>query len=98
MAILDLTDCTTPKSHKPERNLTMSKKCQNNSHVWTVETYSTTLTPALDLVPGRRCLCGVCVIIDPDPILPPNVQFPVVSITSKIALLWAVAHPDLKTW
>lgn len=76
----------------------MPTLCKHQSHVWTVETKGTLLTPALDLLPGRRCRCGVYVIIDADPRNVPGDSFKVAMIHSVDAECWAASNPALKTW
>lgn len=98
MAITHMPDGTILKSHKPERNLTMPTLCAKASHIWTVEASTTTLMPALDLVPGRRCRCGCFVILDADTPATPGVLFPIAKINSLAAEHWARRNPALVTW
>ena len=76
----------------------MPPYCDHGNHVWTVETRTHQLTPALDLVPGRRCLCGLFLIIDADPLNTPGDSLTTTSIDSIAAAAWASFHPALKTW
>ncbi len=76
----------------------MPPYCDHGNHVWTVETRSVHLTPNLDLIPGRRCLCGNAVIIDSDPLNTPGDTLHVVCVDTLEAQVWAAMHPELVTW
>lgn len=76
----------------------MPPYCDHGNHVWTVETRSSQLTPALDLTPGRRCLCGSAVITDTDPLHTPGDALHIALVPSLAADLFAGAHPELATW
>lgn len=76
----------------------MKTMCKNDSHIWTVETRSRTLAPGLDLVPGRRCLCGVKVLTNPINLSIPAESYRVEHIGSSAARLFAKQNPALKTW
>ncbi len=76
----------------------MNSLCKDPSHTWTVETKSHILTPALDLIPGRRCTCGSQIILTPpgDCFLPGILL--VAPIDSPAAKRLADLYPALKTW
>lgn len=76
----------------------MRISCTTASHTWLLQSSGRSLTPALDLVPGRRCLCGTHVIIDPDPRNLAGDSFAVARIDSIAADAWAAANPALVTW
>ncbi len=76
----------------------MKLQCTDDSHLWPVETRTHCLTPTLDLIPGRRCVCGTHVIIDPDPSWVPPDALHVADIESIVARAWASVNPTLVTW
>lgn len=76
----------------------MSKPCSQQNHVWLLDTACGMITPALDLIPGRRCDCGNYVIV-------PHTDHPQLSLCYAIAPIDSPAatrmierHPALKTW
>lgn len=76
----------------------MAINCKDASHVWTVETRSSSLHPGLDLIPGRQCLCGAMIIFEHQcGVLPPH-SFHVKSITSPAVRKFAKRNPNLVTW
>lgn len=72
--------------------------CNLPNHTFTLQPAGPILTPALDLVPGRRCICGYLVIIDhPGPALPRTLML-TAPIDSAAATKFALDHPSLKKW
>lgn len=72
--------------------------CWIPQHTFTVDIAGTILAPALDLIPGRRCICGYLVIIDhPGRALYANAMI-AVPIDSAEATKFAHDHPELKKW
>lgn len=76
----------------------MPPYCDHGNHVWTLETRSHVLAPELDLPPGRRCLCGSHVVIDPDPRHVPGDSFHVAKIGSIAEQAWSELNPALVSW
>ncbi len=93
-----------PDHHATYHERTISKiacdrvRSSSASHTWTIDASANILCPALDLVPGRRCLCGCFVIIDDDPRNTPGDSCAVAALGSVAAEAWAELHPALKTW
>lgn len=76
----------------------MSRHCSFTNHIWTVETLTHDLFPELDLIPGRRCLCGLAVIVGDSSSHPDAGVLRVEPIDSQAARDFADANPALKTW
>ena len=76
----------------------MSKQCTNSNHRFTVDSAGDLLATGLDLIPGRRCMCGMTVIITRSGSSIPSDYFRIAHIHSGDAALFAQTHPSLKTW
>ena len=76
----------------------MPKRCKDSNHLWTVKTKKDILMPDLDLVPGRRCLCGIQVIVSIYHKHGYDDYLQVAPIYSQEAKDFAKANPALKTW
>ncbi len=76
----------------------MSNKCEGTTHRFTVETNCNFLLPALDLIPGRRCVCGETVILPLTNIALPEGYYRVGKIDSPQAARFAKLHPAFQTW
>lgn len=76
----------------------MIRYCKNKNHIWTVETVNNILCPMLDLIPGRRCLCGKMVLLHNDSKPPREGLLLVASIDSRAGKKFGDANPALKTW
>ncbi len=72
--------------------------CTHNNHIWTVESRAPTLAPGLDLIPGRRCLCGLMVILSAGSAGSSLDFYQTAPIASPRAREFAKAHPNLVTW
>ncbi len=76
----------------------MSTNCKAPIHRFLLEANPPILAPDLDLVPGRRCLCGCYVIIDHPGVGLPTDRHIIVKIDSPTAAHFAKVNPTLKTW
>lgn len=76
----------------------MKSLCEHPSHTWTVETRSDILTTHLDLLLGRRCTCGLMVIVNDCLETQHGDMLQVVAIDSPQAAKFAHDNPVLKTW
>lgn len=72
--------------------------CNLDQHVFTIDTDTQLLIPTLDLVPGRRCLCGAVVILAHEASHSRGDTFHLASIDSLAAQQFALHYPALATW
>lgn len=84
-----------PTEHSRDRR---HPRCTRDKHTFTCDAANDLLAPCLDLIPGRRCICGLYVILDePAPAHPSDI-FRIARIDSSAAAKFVFDNPALKTW
>lgn len=76
----------------------MGVHCKDENHIWLIDAKGPLLHPDLDLTFGRRCICGMKVIVPNEDVPVPAGTFHVVRIDSAAGKRFAVKYPDLVTW